>query len=550
MQDDVKTVEYGSPSGGWGSLIGIAKVLLREKPSPAVFETLARQNKAHGHMCTSCAWGKPKHPHPFEFCENGAKATMWELTSDRCTPDFFATHTVTELRGWDDFDLEMEGRLTHPMRYDPRTDKYVPTSWDEAFAAIGAELRALDPKSTVFYASGRAGLEASYLYALYARMYGHNNLPDSSNMCHETTSVGLKKVIGSPVGTCVLDDFEHCDAIFYFGQNPGTNSPRFLHPLQDAVRRGCKIVTFNPVREKGLIEFVDPQNPLQMATHHPTKLSHMYLQVRPGGDIAALMGLARHVFVVDAERRAAGERPVLDDAFIAAHCSGFEAFRDQALATGLGRDRAATRALRAPTSKRLPTSTSRRRTPSPSTAWASRSTSTARRASACSSTCSCYAATSAAKGPACRRSAGIPTCRDSEPSASPKSRHSCRSTGSPSCSTSSRRARPGRTTVDVCEGILDGSVKAFVGLGGNFVRAIPGPGPDGTRVDADGIDGTDRDEAQSQPPRQRQEGPGCCPASRAPRKTCRRAGRNRSRWRTASATCTARSASAVPRANT
>lgn len=254
-----ETKHYNGPAGGWGSLKGMAKVFSRELAAPAVLETLSRQNKAEGHMCTSCAWGKPTHPHVFEFCENGAKSTIWELTRDRCTPAFFAEHTVTELLGWKDYDLEMQGRLTEPMRYDAASDKYAACSWKEAFAGIGAGLNALDPRSVIFYASGKASLETSYLFGLFARMYGHNNLPDSSNMCHETTSVGLKKVIGSPVGTCVLEDFEHCDAIFYFGQNPGSNSPRFLHPLQDAVKRGCKIITFNPVREKGLERFVNPQ---------------------------------------------------------------------------------------------------------------------------------------------------------------------------------------------------------------------------------------------------------------------------------------------------
>ena len=333
MNDETLDEHASGPSGGWGSVLGIGKVLLREAPSPGVLQTLMRQNKAGGHMCTSCAWGKPKHPHVFEFCENGAKATMWELTTARCTPDFFAAHTVTELKGWADYDLEMQGRLTHPMRYDAASDKYEAVSWDDAFAGIAAELHVLDPKTVIFYASGRASLETSYLYALFARMYGTNNLPDSSNMCHETTSVGLKKAIGSPVGTCVLEDFEHCDAIFYFGQNPGTNSPRFLHPLQEAVRRGCKIITFNPVREKGLIEFVNPQDPLQMITGSPTELSHMYLQVRPGGDIAALMGLAKHVFAVDAERTGRGEPSVLDHAFIDEHTDHFEAFRAQAVST-------------------------------------------------------------------------------------------------------------------------------------------------------------------------------------------------------------------------
>lgn len=334
MTDDrAEPIEHEGPAGGWGSVAGMSKVLMRERPSPAVLETLMRQNKPEGFMCSSCAWGKPAVPHKFEFCENGAKSTIWELTNDRCTPEFFGSHTVTELRTWQDYDLEMQGRLTEPMRYDAPTDTYMACSWDEAFTGIGTSLKALDPKSVVFYASGKAGLEASYLYALSARFYGTNNLPDSSNMCHETTSVGLKKVIGSPVGTCVLEDFEHCDAIFYFGQNPGTNSPRFLHPLQDAVKRGCKIITFNPVREQGLLKFVNPQNPLQMLSGQATDLSHMYLQVRPGGDISAIMGLCKQVLAVDDARCAAGKPSVLDHDFINQHTQGFDAFVSKVRAT-------------------------------------------------------------------------------------------------------------------------------------------------------------------------------------------------------------------------
>ena len=326
MPDSNETVHYDGPAGGWGSLSGIARIFGKEWNTPEVTETLLRQNKPDGVMCVSCAWAKPAEPHPFEFCENGAKATLWELTHRRCTPDFFAEHTVSELRGWSDYDLEQQGRLTHPQRYEPASDKYVPCAWDEAFAAIGRELKAIDPKSAVFYASGRASLETAYLYALFARLYGHNNLPDSSNMCHETTSVCLKKVIGSPVGTAVLDDFKHCDAIFFFGQNTGSNSPRFLHDLQDAVQRGCKIVTFNPVREKGLESFVNPQNPTQMLTGRPTAISCQYHQVKAGGDIAALMGLCKHVLAAEDRSVAEGGVHVLDLDFIAQHTTGFEAF--------------------------------------------------------------------------------------------------------------------------------------------------------------------------------------------------------------------------------
>ena len=324
MADEHDTVHYDGPEGGWGSLRGITETALRERPRPAVLDTLRRQNKVGGFMCVSCAWTKPAHPHAFEFCENGAKATLWENTTKRCTPEFFAGHTVTELRAWKDYDLEQTGRLTHPMRYDAASDKYVACEWDEAFAAIGAELNAIDPGAAVFYASGRASLETSYLYALFARMYGHNNLPDSSNMCHETTSVGLKKVIGSPVGTCVLADFDLCDAMFFFGQNPGTNSPRLLHPLQAAVKRGCEIVTFNPIKETGLVKFKSPQSPRQMLGGAATPISSHYLQVKTGGDIAAITGMVKHVLAAEEKLWREEQRHVRDGDFIEQHTKGVE----------------------------------------------------------------------------------------------------------------------------------------------------------------------------------------------------------------------------------
>ncbi|MCQ0969653.1 FdhF/YdeP family oxidoreductase [Paracoccus sp. TK19116] len=317
---DPDTPHAEGASGGWGSLKGIARILGEESVSPVALRILAGQNKPGGVMCPSCAWAKPAKPHAAEFCENGAKATLWELTRARADASFFAKHSVTELREWSDHDLELSGRLTDPLRYDSEADRYVPVSWDEAFAEIGRELRAIDPEEAVFYSSGHAGLEASYLYALFARAYGHNNLPQSSNMCHETTSVNLQRLIGVPVGTCTLDDFETCDAIFFFGQNTGTNSPRFLHPLKRAVERGCRIVTFNPVRERGLVEFVDPQNPIQMTVGKPTKISEEYLQVRPGGDVAALAGMMRCIFDRDDE---VGD--IIDRGFIGEHTEGFDA---------------------------------------------------------------------------------------------------------------------------------------------------------------------------------------------------------------------------------
>lgn len=328
MADQIPNPESKGPAGGWGSLKSIARIYGEAWPTPAAIEALARQNKPGGFMCVSCAWPKPVNYHPFEFCENGAKATLWDLTNARCTPDFWNDHTVNELRAWKDHDLEMTGRLTHPMRYDGGTDRYVEVTWEEAFEQIGAALKKQTPESTVFYSSGHAGLEAAYLYALLARAFGTNNLPQSSNMCHETTSVGLSNVIGSPVGTIVWEDLEKADAFFFFGQNPGSNSPRFLHPLQDAKKRGASIVTFNPVIEQGLVSFVNPQNPFDMLTGNETAISDEYLQVQAGGDIAAILGLCKTVIEADHAALSAGAPRVLDVDFIEEHTTGFERFID------------------------------------------------------------------------------------------------------------------------------------------------------------------------------------------------------------------------------
>lgn len=317
---------YEWPVGGWGSAKGLTEILLREaiplKGSLALFW----QNKPNGFACVSCAYGRSKKEGLFAFCENGAKATAWEITDRRCPPEFFAHHTVTELEGWSDYDLEEVGRLTHPMRWDAATDTYVPVSWSEAFAAIGAELKALDPKSVIFYASGRASLEASYMYQLMARMYGCNNLPDSSNMCHESTSVALPASIGIPVGTVKIDDFDDTDCVMFFGQNVGVNSPRMLHQLQDVRKRDVPIVTFNPLRERGLEYFTNPQSPTQMLTGSETQLTTHYYQLTPGGDLAALVGMAKTLLAMDEEAKALGGERVVDADFIAQNASGYDEF--------------------------------------------------------------------------------------------------------------------------------------------------------------------------------------------------------------------------------
>jgi molybdopterin-dependent oxidoreductase alpha subunit len=325
MRQKAKVENYTAPAGGWGSLNAVVHILAQEEVAILGSEILLKQNKPGGFMCVSCSWAKPAKPHPFEFCENGAKATAWEITGKTVTPEFFAQHTLTELRSWSDHQLEEQGRLTEPMRYDPATDKYVPIDWSEAFREIGAELNKLDPRSVVMYSSGRASLEASYMYQLFGRMYGTSNFPDSSNMCHETTSVALPQVIGVPVGTVQLEDFEHTDCIFFFGHNTTTNAPRMLHPLQAAAQRGVPIITFNPLRERGLERFVNPQNPVQMAVGG-TRISSQYHQVRIGGDTAALAGICKCVIQADDLAKAKGETRVLDVDFIEQHTSGFEDF--------------------------------------------------------------------------------------------------------------------------------------------------------------------------------------------------------------------------------
>ncbi|MFC4929702.1 FdhF/YdeP family oxidoreductase [Massilia sp. GCM10023247] len=316
----------GMPAGGWGSVGEVAHILFDQRTVVKDSTLLLKQNKTDGFACVSCAWAKPANPHPFEFCESGAKATAWETTSKAIGADFFERHTVTELESWSDHALEDQGRLTVPLRWDAASDKYRPLSWETAFAEIGAALRAAERENVVFYSSGRASLETSYMYALLARMYGNNNLPDSSNMCHESTSVALQKTIGDGVGTVVLDDFARTDCIFFFGQNVGVNSPRMLHQLQEARRRGVPIITFNPLRERGLVSFTNPQSPTEMLTKQETPISTQYLQLMPGGDTAAIMGLCKAIFALDDAARAGGAPRVLDTAFIAAHTDGFAAF--------------------------------------------------------------------------------------------------------------------------------------------------------------------------------------------------------------------------------
>src|SRR6202048_4537773 len=327
-EEDVAGVgEYEGAAAGWGALKAVADAVRGQKAIVKETRGLLSMNQPHGFDCPGCAWPDPKHTSSFEFCENGAKAVAWETTKRRVTREFFATWTVGELEQQTDHWLEDQGRLTEPMRYDPATDKYVPVTWDEAFALIGRGLRALaDPNEAEFYTSGRTSNEAAFLYQLFARLYGTNNFPDCSNMCHEPTSVGLPESIGIGKGTVVLEDFEHADAIFILGQNPGTNSPRMMTELHNASRRGVPIIVFNPLKERALERFAAPQDPLEMATFGSPRIASEYCQVRVGGDAAALKGIMKLVLEADDAARGAGQPPALDTVFIAEHTDGFEAF--------------------------------------------------------------------------------------------------------------------------------------------------------------------------------------------------------------------------------
>ena len=317
---------YHAAAGGWGALRATAKALEEQGIPVSGPATLLRVNQPTGFDCPGCAWPDPKHTSSFEFCENGAKAVAWEATAKRCTPEFFAAHSVSEIEGWSDYELEMQGRLTHPMAYDSATDRYRPIDWNEAFARIGRHLNGLpNPNAAEFYTSGRTSNEAAFLYQLFAREFGTNNFPDCSNMCHEATSVGLPESLGVAKGTCLLEDFDYTDAIFIFGQNPGTNSPRMMTTLRDASRRGATIISFNPFRERSLERFQAPQNPIEMATMTSTPISSHLYQLRVGGDIAVLKGMMKVLVEADDSALAADKPRVLDWDFIHGHTQGVEA---------------------------------------------------------------------------------------------------------------------------------------------------------------------------------------------------------------------------------
>ncbi|GAB7202049.1 FdhF/YdeP family oxidoreductase [Dickeya oryzae] len=324
---------YRAAAGGWGSLEATTRFVLDSKQALKNIRNLMRVNKSKGFDCPGCAWGDDNSS-TFSFCENGAKAVSWEATRKAAGPDFFAEHSVSTLRRQSDYFLEYQGRLTHPLRYDPERDHYVPISWDDAFALIASHIHTLEhPDQMELYTSGRASNEASYLYQLFGRMAGTNNFPDCSNMCHEASGTGLKQSIGVGKGTVRLADFEHADAIFVFGQNPGTNHPRMLHSLRHAADRGAHIVAFNTLRERGLERFANPQNPLELLTPLSSTISETYLQPHLGGDMAAVRGMVKALLEAHRQRLDAGDSGLFDQDFINKHTDGVNAYLQQVDAT-------------------------------------------------------------------------------------------------------------------------------------------------------------------------------------------------------------------------
>ncbi|GAA0945392.1 MULTISPECIES: FdhF/YdeP family oxidoreductase [Streptomyces violaceusniger group] len=279
--------------------------------------TLLRVNQKNGFDCPGCAWPEPDKRHAAEFCENGAKAVAEEATLRRVTPDFFAAHPVADLANRSGYWLGQQGRLTQPMYLPEGAERYEPVSWDRAFDIIGDELTALDsPDEAVFYTSGRTSNEAAFLYQLFAREFGTNNLPDCSNMCHESSGSALTETLGVGKGSVLLEDLYKADLIVVAGQNPGTNHPRMLSALEKAKANGAKIISINPLPEAGLERFKNPQNARGIAGGG-TALTDLFLQIRIGGDQALFRLLNKLILETEG---------ATDEEFIREHTHGFEEF--------------------------------------------------------------------------------------------------------------------------------------------------------------------------------------------------------------------------------
>ncbi|MFF5721068.1 FdhF/YdeP family oxidoreductase [Streptomyces buecherae] len=332
--------EVSPPQRSAAGLPGVAHSLLAAQRQMGVRRTaltLLKVNQKDGFDCPGCAWPEPDKRHTAEFCENGAKAVAEEATLRRVTPEFFAAHPVADLATRSGYWLGQQGRLTRPMLLDEGAERYEPISWERAFSLVADELRALaSPDEAVFYTSGRTSNEAAFLYQLLAREFGTNNLPDCSNMCHESSGSALTETLGVGKGSVLLDDLYQADLIIVAGQNPGTNHPRMLSALEKAKANGARVITVNPLPEAGLERFKNPQTARGLALGG-TPLADLFLQVRLGGDQALFRALNRMILEADG---------AVDEEFVRAHTHGFEEFAataraadwDETLrATGLAR---------------------------------------------------------------------------------------------------------------------------------------------------------------------------------------------------------------------
>ncbi|BAO00603.1 YdeP protein [Candidatus Pantoea carbekii] len=324
FKSDIKP--YDAAAGGWDSLKSTTRFVFDSKLVLKNIRNLLRMNKIHGFDCPGCAWGD-NNTSTLSFCENGAKAVAWEATRRIVGPSFFSQYSVAKLYQKSNYFLEYQGRLTHPMYYNNKTDHYESISWDNAFTVISKHLKAMDhPNQLELYTSGRTSNEAAWLYQLFGRLIGTNNFPDCSNMCHEASSIALQESIGVGKGTIRLDDFNHADAIFIFGQNPGTNHPRMLHSLRHAANNGAKIITFNTLRERALERFSNPQKPLELITSLSKKVSFAYYQPNLGGDMAAIRGIVKVLLEMHRIQLKAKGKGIFDQYFIDQNTKGIHAY--------------------------------------------------------------------------------------------------------------------------------------------------------------------------------------------------------------------------------
>ncbi|GAB3841514.1 FdhF/YdeP family oxidoreductase [Dactylosporangium cerinum] len=322
--------EYHHPAAGWGAARSVGEVLERAGEPPEGVRALFVMNQEDGGFdCPGCAWPDDPNGLHLDICENGVKHVTWELTRAKAGAAFFAAHPVRELAQWSDHDLEAVGRLAEPLQYDPASDTYQPITWNDAFTLVGDTLRALpSPDQAAFYTSGRLSNEATFLYQLWTREFGTNNQPDCSNMCHEATGRALTAALGTGKGTVDLHDWEAADAIWVMGDNAASNAPRMLTWLAEADRRGAQLVHINPLREAASRRTIVPHEFADMATFRTTRIGTMTVQVRIGGDMALLRGVAKAVL-----EAADGEPGVLDREFIDRHTHGFDGYRELVAAT-------------------------------------------------------------------------------------------------------------------------------------------------------------------------------------------------------------------------